>query len=428
MSFFGKMHTGKLLLLLGGVFALYAVAISLYAWNNSPNAVFDAWKGTPADPATFFTPRQLADSERLNMGRTILFFVGAPWEWLLYAALLATGIAARWRDALERLGWPLLVRFPLFVLLLDGTAFVWTLPLRVLGYRLSRAYGISTQPAAGWLRDKLVAFGVGYATLLAVSAVGLWIVSRGGRWQVKLWLLSVPFTVFMLYIQPVVIDPLYTRFDRLSDPALERRILDVAAKADIAADRVYEAHMAEKTNTINAYVNGIGPSLRIVLWDTALKRLTEPEIVLVMAHEMGHYVMHHLEWSAIGAVGSSFGLLTAGGWLYVRIVRRRGSGWGVRSPSDMAALPLALLLVSILSFAALPLSNAVSRQAEAAADAYALQLVGSAEGAVSMQQKLAVAALSDVDPPLLVRLFRDTHPSDKQRIVNAMKFAREHPP
>jgi len=409
-------------------FAVYAVLMAAYVWYTSPNNVPAAYEGTAADPATFFTPAQLADSEWLNAGRYWLFFISGPWEWLIYFMLLSCGFARRWRESLEGRGLPVYIRFPIFVFLIDAVAFLLYLPVRVAGFVLSRSYGISTQPAAGWVRDKLVAFGIGYATMLAVSAVAFWIISRGGRWWLKLWLLSVPFTLFMMYIQPVVIDPIYNDYYRLKDPVLEAKILDLAAKADIPADRVYETDMSAKTNALNAYVNGIGPTLRIVLWDTTIRALDEHELLQVMAHEMGHYVMHHLEWSALGAVGSSFVLLGAGGFLYVRLVRRHGEKWGIRSPSDMAALPLILLLLSVVSFASLPVSNMVSRAAESSADAYALELIGNAEGSVSMNQKLAVASLGDVNPPLLVRLFRDTHPSDLQRIVRAWAFEKERQP
>ncbi|MFC5471781.1 M48 family metallopeptidase [Cohnella suwonensis] len=405
--------------------AVYASLMAAYVWYTSPNNVPPAYEGTAADPATFFSPEQLRDSANINAVRNWLFFLSGPWEWLIYFMLLAGGAARSWRDALERTGLPVWVRFPIYALLVNAAAFVLYLPLRVVGYKLSRAYGISTQPALDWLRDKLVAFGIGYATLLAVSGVAFWLISKGGRWWLKLWLLSIPFTAFMMYVQPVVIDPLYNDFKTLSDPKLEARILELAAKADIPAHRVYEVDMSEKTNAMNAYVNGMGSSLRIVLWDTTLKKLTEQEILLVMAHEMGHYVKHHLEWSAAGAAGSSLALLFVGGWIYRFAIRRRGERWGIRSPSDMAALPLAMLVLSVLSFATLPVSNAVSRNAEASADRYAMELIGSAEGSATMNQKMSVAVLADVNPPLFVKWFRDDHPSDLERIKDAERFERE---
>ncbi|WP_217596082.1 M48 family metallopeptidase [Cohnella sp. GbtcB17] len=406
--------------------AACAAIILLYVWYTSPNAVPDAYKGSAADPSLFYTADQLRESATLNAIRNGIFFLSWPWQWAIYLFLLTGGWSRAWKARIESSRLPALMRLPFYVLLVYAASTLLYLPLKIASYSVSRSYGISTQTAGSWLEDRGLDFAIGYATMVTVYAVARWIMSRGGRWWLRLWLLSVPFTLFMMYVQPVVIDPLYDKFGELSDPALESAILDLAGKADIPADRVYEAHMSAKTNAINAYVSGIGGSLRIVLWDTALARLDQPEIMQIMAHEMGHYVKHHLEWSAVGAIGSSFVLLWIGGGIFGVVLRTKGKAWGIERVSDMNALPLILLLLSALNFAALPVSNAVSRHAEAAADRYALELLGTADGAVTMHQKLAVAALSDVNPPLLVKWLRSTHPSDMARIVQAERYASEH--
>lgn len=406
--------------------AAYAAIILLYVWYTSPNAVPEAYKGTAADPSLFYSADQLRESATLNAIRNGIFFLSWPWQWAIYLFLLTGGGSRAWKERIERSRLPAFMRLPFYVLLVYAASTLLYLPLKIASYSVSRSYGISTQTAGGWLGDRGLDFAIGYVTLVTVYAVARWIMSRGGRWWLRLWLLSVPFTLFMMYVQPVVIDPLYDKFEELSDPALESAILDLAGKADIPADRVYEAHMSAKTNAINAYVSGIGGSLRIVLWDTALARLDQPEIMQIMAHEMGHYVKHHLEWSAVGAIGSSFVLLWIGGAIFRIVVRTKGKAWGIERVSDMNALPLILLLLSALNFAALPVSNAVSRQAEAAADRYALKLLRTADGAVTMHQKLAIAALSDVNPPLLVKWLRSTHPSDMARIVQAERYAAAH--
>src|SRR5690606_39597744 len=98
-----------------------------------------------------------------------------------------------------------------------------------------------------------------------------------------------------MFVQPVIIDPLYNDFFPLTNKELETKILELASRADIPADHVFEVNMSEKTNALNAYVNGIGSNSRIVLWDTTLERLSEDEILFIMAHEMGHYVMKRSE-------------------------------------------------------------------------------------------------------------------------------------
>lgn len=402
-------------------FLLYAAAISLYLWYTRANSVPAGLIGSSADPATFMTPKELNRSEAYSFQRNGLFFLAYPWEWGIYIFLLFSGAAGRIKEKLSRTPLPEWVRLPVYAALIAFIAFLAYLPLRFVGYTLSRWNGISTQGMGGWLRDKLVGFGVDALILAVAVPVAYWIIRRGGRWWLKLWLLTVPFTLFLMYIQPVVIDPLYNEFTRLDNPVLETRILELADKADIPANRVFEADMSEKTNAYNAYVNGIGASLRIVLWDT-LHRLEEPEILQIVAHEIGHYDLHHLEWSAFGAVASSFFVLWIGSSVLGWVIGRWGKAWGVKGVGDAGSLPVVLLLLSVLSFVMLPVSNYVSRQAERAADEYALQLIGSNEGAVTMNQKLAKATLDDVNPPLLVHWFRSTHPSAMERITRAEAF------
>ncbi|WP_438448736.1 M48 family metallopeptidase [Gorillibacterium sp. sgz5001074] len=402
-------------------FLLYAAAMGLYLWLTRANTVPAPYKGGPADPATFMNARELRVSEVYSAQRNWLFFIAYPWEWGIYILLLFSGWAKRLEAAMERRGLPGLLRYPLFAGAVNAIAFFSYLPVRYIGYRLSLANGISTQTLPGWLRDKLVGFGTDTVILAVVTTVAFWFIRRGGRWWLKLWLLSVPFTLFMMYIQPVVLDPLYNQFTRLSDPVLESKILTLADQAGVPADRVYEADMSRKTNALNAYVNGIGSSLRIVLWDT-LFRLEQREILLIVAHEIGHYTMHHLEWSAFGAIVSSFFLLLVGQAALVWVIKRWGRHWGIDRVSRASAVPVVLLVLSLITFITLPVSNAVSRRAEAAADDYAMRLIGSAEGAVSMNQKLAKTTYDDVDPPLLVLWFRSTHPSAMERILAADAF------
>lgn len=406
-------------------FAVYAALISMYFAAAARSSVPSEWLGTAADPAVFLTEQQLADSQTLNVIRNITFFISYPWEWGIYLILLIGGFAASWQRRLEASQIPRLLQLPAFVFALNGVSMLAFLPLSAASYTVSVYYGITTQPLAGWIRDKLVSYGINSVILTAVTAVAFLVIRKGGRWWLKLWLLSVPFTLFMMVIQPVVIDPLYNNFSRLNDAELESRILELAHRADIPADRVYEVQMSAKTNALNAYVNGIGPSLRIVLWDTTLQRLEDDEILLIMAHEIGHYVKRHLEWSAVGSLASSFIVLWLGSRFVQWLIQRRGRNWGVERVNEPAALPLILLLTSIFTFVSLPVTSYVSRQAEQAADVYAYELIGSSQGAVTMHQKLASSSLGDVNPPWLAKLFRSTHPSTMERIIQAEQFAKE---
>ncbi len=399
---------------------LLALGIILYlVWTDS-YAVPEHLKGGPADPATVLTAEERQQGSLYNDWRNGLYLFSFPWEWAIYLLLLCWRplhkLAGRWLDH-DRYA---VLRFLGYVWFVHTVSIVLFLPLRGMSYGLSRYYGISVQPVWDWLRELAISYTLDYVLLALVSAVVYYFIRKDERtWWVKLWLLSIPFTLFMMIIQPVLIDPLYDEFTRLSDPVLEGKILNVAQQAGISADRVYEVKMADKTNAMNAYVNGLGASLRIVLWDTTLQRLTEEQVLIIMAHEIGHYVMHHLEWSAAGAVASSFVLLWVGSKLMRIAVAKWGDQWQMRSMSDLRTLPLLLLIVSVISVAVLPFSNAVSRYAERAADEYAYTLMPDRNAAVQLYQNMAEVSLREWHPPLLIRLLSSTHPSYRERILNA---------
>jgi Zn-dependent protease with chaperone function len=406
------------------LFAVYAALMGVYCWYTAPVKVPAEYAGTAADPAVYMTPEQLEKTESLRPWSRWFYFVVPAWQWLVLWLLLAGGAAVRWRESLERTRLPRLMRYPVFALWVWTAVSLAALPLQFARYRVSFAHGVATQSAPGWLRDWVVSFFLDYLTVLVLLGIAQRLMSRGGRWKLKLWLLSVPLIVFYMYIQPVFISPLFTEIRPMTDERLERSILELAERADIRTDRVYEAEMSSKTNAMNAQIRGIGSTLRIIVWDTTLERLSEEELLQIIAHEFGHYAMRHLEWATAGYVFWALVLIAVVGRLYERIVAKRGSRWGIRRISDMSGLPLIMLLVSLAMFISQPAANAVSRASERAADQYALELTGDPQAAVSFTRKMAASAFHDPYPPLLVRLF-DTHPSDLERIVRAIRYEEE---
>ncbi len=406
------------------LFLLYAIGIGLYLRYASGAGLPPEALGTAADPNVFMDPDVVKESAMYSSIRNWSFFIAYPLEWGAYGLLLLSGAVGTWMAWCEKRRIPGWLQLPVVLLALQAALFAVFLPLRIFGYTMALRFGVSTQPLLDWVKDRLIGFSVQFIIMLVVLSVVLWVVRRGGAWWLKLWLLSIPFTLFMMYIQPIVIDPLYETFTRLSDSKLEASILELASRADIPADRVYEVKVSDKTNALNAYVNGIGGSLRIVLWDTTLQRMTEDEILFIMAHEMGHYVYHHLEWTAVGAIAVSFILLLAAAYALPRLVRRYGGRFGLESLTDLRILPLLFLLISVFSFVSLPVENAVSRSAERAADRYAMELLGHTRGAITMYQKLAAASKSEMYAPPIVRFFRSTHPSLMERILYVEQVER----
>ncbi|MBT2626341.1 M48 family metallopeptidase [Bacillus sp. ISL-32] len=404
----------------GLVYVLYGLFIYWYLFMTGDAAVPEAVRGTEADPASFMKPFQLAIAEQYSNIKNFLFFIGIPLDWFLFFILLITGISKKIKQWMATA-----VRFQFlqvagFVFVLSLIVAAVTLPLDWIGYQVALDYNISTQTAASWAKDQIINFWIGFPLFTVCVFVFFWLISKHEkRWWLYAWCLTVPFTLFLFFLQPVVIDPLYNDFYPLQNKELESKILGLANEADIPADHVYEVNMSEKTNALNAYVTGIGANKRIVLWDTTLNKLDDSEILFIMGHEMGHYVMKHVYIGLAGYLLLSLAGLYVIDKLYRRVVRTFGAWLHINGKGDIAALPLLLLLISVLTFASTPFSNAVSRYQENAADQYGMELTRDREAAVDTFQDLAVTGLTQVNPPLLVKLFRNSHPSIMERIEHA---------
>ncbi len=400
------------------IYILYCVGMLWYLFWFADTSIPSEWKGTSADPATFLTPREQLLSEHYSQLKNLLFFLSIPYDWLIYLAVLVLGVSRALQTWVTRATKQFVFQIALYVFWLSLIVTVLTLPLDFVSYRISRAYGISTQSFFHWLKDQLTDFGVNYVVMFVIVMVLYWLIRRfKKRWWFYAWVLSVPFTIFFTFIQPVVIDPLYNDFYPLKDKALEEEILALAKEAHIPAEHVFEVNMSKKTNALNAYVTGIGSHSRIVLWDTTLKRLRENEVLFIMAHEMGHYVMKHVYWGVAGYILLIFFGLYITSRLMKWMIGRWGEHLRIKEIKEIASLPLFLLVISLLNFSVSPLVNAVSRYEEHAADKYALELTGNAEAGISSFQKLTKAGLSQVNPPYLVKIFRYTHPTILERIV-----------
>lgn len=396
-----------------------------YLFSFADSSIPAEWKGTTADPATFLTPREQVLSEQYSQWKNFLFFVSVPYDWLAYLAVLWLGVAKALQTWSEKATKSFVVQAAFYVFWLSIIMSVLTLPFDFISYRISRAYGVSTQSVFSWMRDETTDFLVNTVMLFLLVVVLYGLIRRfEKRWWLYAWMVSVPFTIFFMFIQPVVIDPLYNNFYPLKDKVLEAKILALAEKADIPSDHVFEVNMSEKTNALNAYVTGIGSHARIVLWDTTLQRLQEKEVLFIMAHEMGHYVMKHVYWGVASYIVLTFAGLFVAGRVMNWLIRRWGEYFHLHKISALASLPLFLLVISVLNFSVSPVVNMVSRYEEHAADEYAIKLTKDADAAISSFQKLTKEGLNQVNPPIIVKIFRYTHPSILERIVFLERIKR----
>lgn len=399
------------------IYVIYGLFFYWYLFQYAAPTLPFEFQGTSSDPSTFLNSRELVLSEEYSKVKNFLFFISTPFEWLLYLFILLFGLSKAFKKWGQDSAKYRFLQTAIYLFWLNITAYILTFPISYISYSLSKTYHISTQSFSSWMKDELVDFWINYLFLYIIVSVLYWLMSKSKkRWWLYAWFLSIPFTLFITFIQPVIIDPLYNEFTPLKNKELEAKILELASVSGIPAEHVFEVNMSDKTNALNAYVTGIGSNARIVLWDTSLKELDEEEILFVMAHEMAHYVEKHIY---IGiAISLTFSLI--GLYLIYKLVHWLVSKWGpalnIGKVEEIQSLPLILLLISMLSFAVNPFSNLISRYEEKRSDEYAVQLTQDPESGITTFQKLAKSGLSEVNPPLLVKIFRYSHPTMLERI------------
>ena len=233
------------------------------------------------------------------------------------------------------------------------------------------------------------------------------------------------FGVITIWLFPVVIDPIFNDFKKLPPGQTRTEVLELARKAGVDVGEVYEVDASRRTTAANAYVNGLGHSKRVVLFDNLLKGFPRDEVRVVVAHELGHQkhndVLRGLAWLALVAPAGTF--LTQR--LAEAFGRRRGLGDASVKPGP-AALPAIALAVTIATFGFTAASNVLSRAVEARADSFALRITDEPRAFVGFERRIALRNISDPDPPGVWQILFGTHPTTVQRIGIGKAYEEAH--
>jgi Zn-dependent protease with chaperone function len=367
-------------------------------------------------------PEATEDAIRYYRGGNALWAFEQIWGWLIPILLLVTGwsgklgaLSQKWGQK-NGIAWffSIALYLVLFIAIYQLLFFPYDY---YTGYVRQHAYGLSTQTFGRWLTNDII----GVVVLMISSIAFVWIVyllikKSPRRWWFYSSLASIAVSFIIMFVQPIWIDPLYNDFGPMQNKQLEQKILALAARAKIEHGKVYEVNKSQDTSTLNAYVTGFGSTNRIVLWDTTIQQMREDEILFVMGHEMGHYVLHHLWWNLLYFGALSFLIF----YLIYRsanyLMHRYSHRFGFSRLSQIASLPLLLLLASVFMFLTQPLSNFVSRTIEHNADKFGLEITqnntAAGEAFLVLQQKnLAVPR-----PGLLFKFWRSTHPPLGERV------------
>lgn len=287
-----------------------------------------------------------------------------------------------------------------------------TLPVDLVGYWLSTNYGVSTHPFMDWMGEWLLE-GSFFVVMVSILIVGVRLLIRKFQrlWWVVVWAIGIPIVLFLLLIQPSYIDPLFETFTPLQEGPLKDEIVEIAEEAGIPEGNIFEVNMSEKTSAYNAYVTGILSEKRIVLWDTTLTNMKQDEVLFILAHEIAHYVKHHVYWGIFGYLVLSFLILWTTSMIYHRLV-----GKSERGKASLHTIPILLLTVTILMFITQPISLYVSREMERSADRYAIEHTEELTPALESYRALAIQSKSDISPPAWIVWLRYTHPPIQERM------------
>jgi len=336
---------------------------------------------------------------------------------LAVLAVIAFGPPGDWLWGLTSGAW--WIRTLELTALVLGTGALIRLPLSAWrGWAYERRWGFSTQSLRAWFWDvvKGLALGAALTGLVLVALIGA---ARAwpGWWPLVAAPGAALLTLALSLLAPLLFERLFNRFWPLTDQELARELRGLSERAGVPVRTMLVADASRRTRKHNAYVSGLGPTRRLVLYDTLLEDVPTGELRGVVAHELGHRRFRHVAaGTLLGMAGAAAAVLILWGLLFWPWLL---SAAGVSGPGDPRVVPLVLLVLLLLELGALPFEAWLSRRWERTADRFALELTGNGEALEQMHRRLALVNLSDLDPPPLLYALLFTHPTAPERIAAA---------
>lgn len=374
-----------------------------------------------ADP---IVPQDSAEARRYNRIRRWLGIAEFALSLTLLVVLVVTGWSGWLRDrALQGSFQSYTVAVSLYTLMLVVIAKILGLGLDYYGFRLEHRYQLSNQKLRGWIWDEIKALLVS-AVLAAILVELLYFTIRQSSqyWWLLAWLGFLGVVVLIAQLAPVVLFPIFYKFEPLQDEDLKLRLIRLGERAGTRVRGVYKWHLSEKSKKANAALTGLGNTRRIILADTLLDNYSPDEIEAVLAHELGHHVHKHI----LKSIGVQAGVTLVGFWaanwvLHYAVERRHMFAM----MSDFANLPLLVLIFAVLSFLLMPALNAFSRFNERQADRYAFENIANVAPFITSMNKLAEQNLAERRPSRWVEWWFHSHPSIARRIAAAESWDKQ---
>jgi STE24 endopeptidase len=373
-----------------------------------------------------FTEQQIERSRRRKRATLPLRLASAIVEFAAVCVLGFTRLGADLVHAAGSLaggGWA--ASAALGAVALDLLLTLLGLPISARMETVNREWGLSNRSWRLFWTDAAKGFLIG-AVLLGAVSLGLFALMRAlpGSWWIPAALAAAALVFVLSFLVPVVLEPLFNRFRPMEPGPLRERLMQVAAQTQVTVRDILVSDASRRTNSMNAYVSGMGKTRRIVVWDTTVKQATEDQVAAITAHELGHAARRDVvTGTAVSALGMIAGTCLLAALLHWRALLDAA---GTPAGTDPRSLPLILAIGTVLGAIGAPLFNAYSRRVEARADQYALDLTRDPAAVVATWRNLAVRSISDLDPHPLAHLWLGTHPAIPARIAHARGWAARH--
>lgn len=375
--------------------------------------------------ATKNQPQDTAEARSYNRTRRRLTIADMVLNFAFLIVLLATGINSTFRDWSYRASgqhYTLAVFY--YVLILLVVSKILGFGLDYYGFHVEHQFQLSNQKLKSWLWDEAKGWLVGLviATILIELIYGT-IRIAPLKWWLIAWAIYNGLAIFFAQIAPVVLFPLFYKFDPLNDDELKQRLVKLSENAGTRVRGVYEWKLSEKSKKANAALAGLGATRRIILADTLLENYSPDEIEAVLAHELGHHVHKHI----VKSIALQVGISLVGFWVVAQGLSYAVDREMFLSLHDFASLPLLVLMTTVMSFLLMPVMNAYSRQKEREADRYCFKSIAKIAPFITSMNKLADQNLSERQPSRIVEVWFHSHPPVAKRIAAAEAWVKEHP-
>lgn len=363
----------------------------------------------------------LKKTQEYEEEKTRFSFISSIFGNVITIIFIFGGLLNIYNSWIASLNWTFILTGILFLLILSYASTFFSIPFSLYStFKIENKYGFNTTTPKLWLTDFLKSILVSTVLMGIVALVALWLIqSSPNYWWIWVWGFFLIFSLFMMYISPYVIEPLFNKFTPIEEEGIEDKIKKLMQKVNLKVGRVFKMDASKRSRHTNAYFTGIGRVKRIILYDTLLEKMDHDEILSVLAHEAGHWKKKHvLKMIIVLELISLIGI-----YISFRILQTDllASLFQIKQGTFFAKVIILGFIGGIISFPFIPLSNYVSRRFEREADRFACELTGNSESMASALIKLSKDNLSNLHPHPFYAAFYYSHPPIVQRIKDIKK-------